>query len=51
LDLVVQGDEGGARQRVRSSLSALRSLRKTIAKTMETICKLQGEFVDIAGAV
>ena len=51
LDFVVKGDESAARNRVLSSLPALRPLRKTMSKTMQTIYGLQAEFIDIAGAV
>ena len=47
LDLVLKNDEAAARVRVLSSLADLRPLRKTIAKTMQTLYFLQGEFVDI----
>ena len=51
LGFVVKGDEANARTRVLSSLPALRPLRKTISKTMQTLYSMQSDFVDIAGAV
>ena len=51
LDFVVQGEEANARTRVLSALPALRPLRKTISKTMQTLYSMQSEFVDITGAV
>lgn len=47
LDLVVNGKEPEARARVLGTMSVLRPLRKSIAKTMQTLYSLQGEFVDI----
>jgi hypothetical protein len=51
LDFVVKGEEANARTRVLSALPALRPLRKTISKTMQTLYSMQSDFVDIAGAV
>ena len=50
LDLVVKDKEASARARVLSTLPALRPLRKTIAKTMQTLYSMQSHFIDIAGA-
>jgi hypothetical protein len=50
LDLVLKGDQAGARNRVLSAMPALRPLRKTISKTMQTLYSMQSEFVDIASA-
>jgi len=50
LDLVVKGEEATARSRVLSALPALRPLRKTISKTMQTLYSMQSEFVDITNA-
>ncbi len=49
LDLVVKGDKANARTMVLATLPALRPLRKTIAKTMQTLYSLKAEFVDITG--
>ena len=51
LDLVLKGEKETARKRVLSAMTALRPLRKTISKTMQTLYAMQSEFVDIAGAV
>jgi hypothetical protein len=51
LDVVINGDEAAARARVLSALTALRPLRKTISKTMQALYSMQGDFVDITGAV
>jgi len=51
LDFVVPGDEASARARVLSALPALRPLRKTISKTMQTLYSMQSDFVDITSAV
>jgi hypothetical protein len=51
VDLVVNGDEAGARARVLSALPPLRPLRTTLSKTMATIYSLQAEFLDITGVV
>ncbi len=51
LDLVVNAQEANARSRVLSALPALRPLRKTISKTIQTLYSMQSEFVDITGAV
>jgi len=51
LDLVVRGQKESARARVLSSLSDLRPLRKTIARTMQTLYSLKNEFADITGVV
>jgi hypothetical protein len=51
LDLVVSGDKGAARARVLASMPALRPLRKTIARTMQTLYALKNEFADIAEVV
>ena len=51
LELVVTGREASARARVLAALPALRPLRKTISKTMQTLFSLQGQFVDITSAV
>ena len=51
LVLVAKSDEANARTRVLSSLPALRPLRKTISKTMQTLYSMQSDFVDITDAV
>jgi hypothetical protein len=51
LDFVVKGEEDSARARVLSALPALRPLRKTISKTMQTLYSMQSDFIDITGAV
>jgi hypothetical protein len=51
LDLVVNGDEAGARARVLSALPQLRPLRKTLSKTMADIYAMQAQFVDITGVI
>jgi len=51
LDFVVKGEEANARARVLSALPPLRPLRKSISKTMQTLYSMQGEFVEITGAV
>jgi len=50
LDFVVNRDHAGARNRVLENLSALRSVRKTIAQSMQALYALKVEFIDIAGA-
>lgn len=51
LDLVVKGDKTQAPARVLASLSDLRPLRKTIAKTMQTLYGLKNDFADVTGVV
>jgi len=51
LDFVVKGEESNARSRVLLALPAIRPLRRTVLKTMQTLYSMQGEFVDIMGAV
>lgn len=51
LDFVVKGEEANARACVLSALPAVRPLRKTISKTMQTLYSMQSEFVDISGSV
>jgi hypothetical protein len=48
LDLVVNGEKDHARDRVLSSLSSLRPLRKTMAQTMQTLYALKNDFADMA---
>jgi len=50
LDFVLNRDHAGARARVLENLSALRSVRKTIAQSMQALYALKVEFIDIAGA-
>lgn len=49
LDLVQKGDKDGARARVLTALPALRPLRKTIARTLQTLYGLKNEFADLTG--
>ena len=51
LDLVVNGEQQKARDRVLQLLPSLRPLRRTIASTMQTLYGLKAEFADIAGVV
>jgi hypothetical protein len=51
LDLVVMHQEPAARVRVLSSLPVLQPLRKTMAKTMQTLYSVRNEFIDITGTV
>lgn len=51
LDLVLTGDEEGGRSRVLLALPVLRPLRKAIAKMMQALYSMQGDFLDITGSV
>lgn len=51
LNLVLQNDEAKARTRVLAALPVLRPLRKTMARTMESLYAIQGELADVTGAV
>lgn len=51
LELVLQGQKAVARDRILSVLPALRPLRKTISRTMQSIYSMEGEFLDITSAV
>src|SRR6185503_667812 len=51
LNLVLKNEEAQARTRVLAALPILRPLRKTIARTMESLYAIQGELADVTGAV
>jgi hypothetical protein len=51
LDLISNGEKVNARARVLLSLPILRPVRKTMAKTMQSLYLLQSDFIDITGAV
>lgn len=48
LDLVLNGDEAGARARVLAALPVLRPLRRTMANTMKSLYAVQADFVNTA---
>jgi len=51
LKLVQNNEKANAKTRVLAAIAPLRPLRKTVARTMQTLYSLQGRFVDIVAAV